>query len=282
LCDRALRAAGGALAALVCFIVCLASGSSPASASASHHGPSRQSACHRPSAPCAATKSKHNSDHTHAAARSKHHDDDKDRRQRGQGHKKANPHSAGCSQSKSPVAPKASRSPKAASAVPMPKIGRTLAGRSTGGGTQTVSLVPSATPDLTASTPASSSRTGSSAAHPVTPAVTVPAAAAARAAVALTSASVTPPPTLITAPTDGGQLPNAVRPGAAVRSRGAHAPASNPAPRSSVIAAPFNPSSTKAIFGIDSSMLLPGVLAVFALGVALTVASGHRRVRRTH
>jgi hypothetical protein len=36
------------------------------------------------------------------------------------------------------------------------------------------------------------------------------------------------------------------------------------------------------MFGINSSTLLAAMIAVFALGVAVTVASGHRRVRRTH
>jgi hypothetical protein len=36
------------------------------------------------------------------------------------------------------------------------------------------------------------------------------------------------------------------------------------------------------MFGIDSSVLLAAMLVVFALGVTAMVASGHRRVRRTH
>jgi hypothetical protein len=48
------------------------------------------------------------------------------------------------------------------------------------------------------------------------------------------------------------------------------------------VAAAFDAPPSASMFGIDSSTLLAAMLAVFVLGVAVTVASGHRRARRSH
>jgi hypothetical protein len=90
---------------------------------------------------------------------------------------------------------------------------------------------------------------------------------------------------LNTAPTGGGQLPAAPHTARPTHSSGAASTtAASPASTSpvAVVAAPFNAPPTKSLFGIDSSILLAAMLAVFALGVSVMVASGHRGVRRTH
>ncbi len=296
-----LRVVQAAFVALLCLVVCLASGLSPASArSAEHHQD-----CQHASASCASDSARQHGD--------------QDAQHRGKHNKRH--HHGGDSHSKPPVAPSVTSSPAAPSPVRPPPVSATRVGPTPGGpttnggkptepggpttnggkptepgrpttngGKPTESSTPaeSATPAVPPSTTASRNSTSAGAGLAAPSAVITQAGAVGRPAAILTSTTANQPPTLRAAPTGGGQLPAAARPLSPTRSAGTSSSAStaptasSPGSPSPVVAAAFDAPRTESMFGIDSSLLLAATLALFVLGVALMVAAGHRRAHRTH
>ncbi len=280
--DPILRLLRATLVAMICLLVAVATGLSPASA----HGSAQFTDRPHIGTSCPPNQNKaedqdkdsHNSDRD--TKRHKHH---KPRPGLGDG-------SPSVSSDRSPVIPPP---------VTAKRVGPPPGHPSAGGGrpTEPVPTIPaaprvpsgSALPPTTAGpTPAISGRSktttsgvGAAARAPLV--VTTPAGPAAPTSGSTTAAADTQSsPTLRPAPTGGGQLPDAARPAPPIHSAGAAATSSRPAPPSPSVAAIVRAQRTNSLFGVDSSILLAAMLAVFALGVGVMVAGGHRPLRRTH